>query len=429
MKPKLVKSLSPKTLIVLVAIIPTILTTLGLVTLVSYELRRSGERNLITVQETLLEAKRQALKHAMASAITALDPLYQGAAVDDLDARQTAKTIVRRLNQQGEANFFIYPYQPIYSGSFFKPQLKNVHSPDNDLVSDDWTMGVMLERAKLGDGYTLFSRPSLSAGAPKKQLSYTVDLDKWQWMLGVTLPLHAVDAETQRVEQQIVTNIWQMLGITLSVALMAVGLMIMAARWLGKFFAVPLTSLEADSVAGKGTGLNNYGFTECLEKPMANCLGTSMDPGQLSVVQQPKATDARQAARQINELIGQSVAKVEQSSRLVTESGATLQVVLAAVKQVNDVVTELAANDTTQTQAVQQTMQAMAKISQMTEQHTDLINNTATTSFALEDQALTLRQMMGLFALDQEEFAEPVADMRQHGLYSSLSMETVADRS
>lgn len=327
MKRNPIKNASLKAQIVLVAIIPTIITTLCLIIVGSYELQHIEQRNITTVREALLEAKWQVLKHSLASAVAAIDSLYHSASAADQDAQQAARAVVGRLNQQGDIYFFIYPYQPVYLASS-SSQLETNRFLHRKFTHDEWSTHVMPEGVKPGGGYDLSSKSILGPKAPERRLSYSVDLDKWQWMLGATLPLDAVDAEIQRLQQQIASDAWRILGIALTSATAALVVIIIAALRLGATWPNTSSSISVEANSSKDS-----------------------------------------------------------------------TAVLAAVKQTNDPVTEFVTNDPEQ--KMQEGMRAMVRISQMTQQHTDLRHNTAAANFALEDQALTLRRMMDVLAFKQ----------------------------
>ena len=65
------------------------------------------------------------------------------------------------------------------------------------------------------------------------------------------------------------------------------------------------------------------------------------------------------AAKEIKELIQDSVRKVEDGSTLVTESGHTLEQIVVSVKKVSDIVAEIAAASREQSSGIEQVNRAV----------------------------------------------------------------------
>ena len=99
------------------------------------------------------------------------------------------------------------------------------------------------------------------------------------------------------------------------------------------------------------------------------------------------------AAKEIRTLIQDSVARVDEGSRLVNESGRTLTEIMQSVKQVSDIVAEIATASEEQSTGIELVNQAVARIDEGTQQNAALVEETAAASKALDDQS---RQLMGL---------------------------------
>ncbi|MCP5159779.1 MAG: MCP four helix bundle domain-containing protein [Gammaproteobacteria bacterium] len=109
------------------------------------------------------------------------------------------------------------------------------------------------------------------------------------------------------------------------------------------------------------------------------------------------------AAKEIKTLITDSVAKVEGGSKLVEQSGKTLQEIVAAVKKVSDIVAEIAAAAREQASGIEQVNKAVSQMDQTTQQNAALVEQTAAASQSMGEQARELKSLMGFFKLNTQE--------------------------
>ncbi|MBI4693205.1 MAG: HAMP domain-containing protein [Gammaproteobacteria bacterium] len=103
------------------------------------------------------------------------------------------------------------------------------------------------------------------------------------------------------------------------------------------------------------------------------------------------------AAKEIRTLIQDSVARVDEGSRLVNESGRTLSEIMQSVKQVSDIVAEIATASEEQYSGIALVNQAVARIDEGTQQNAALVEETAAASKALDDQSRQLLGLVGYF--------------------------------
>jgi len=104
------------------------------------------------------------------------------------------------------------------------------------------------------------------------------------------------------------------------------------------------------------------------------------------------------AAKEIKELIQDSVGKVDDGSRLVTESGQTLDTIVASVKKVTDIVGEIAAASREQAAGIEEVNKAIMQMDELTQQNAALVEEAAAASESLGDQARSLDELMAFFS-------------------------------
>ena len=103
------------------------------------------------------------------------------------------------------------------------------------------------------------------------------------------------------------------------------------------------------------------------------------------------------AAREIKDLIEDSVVKVGEGTRLVDESGATLTDIVAAVKQVSDIIAEIAGASREQSVGIEQVNRAVAQLDEMTQQNATLVEQASAAARSMADNASGLTDTMSFF--------------------------------
>ncbi len=103
------------------------------------------------------------------------------------------------------------------------------------------------------------------------------------------------------------------------------------------------------------------------------------------------------AAKEIKELIQDSVRKVEDGSTLVTDSGHTLEQIVVSVKKVSDIVAEIAAASREQSSGIEQVNRAVMQMDELTQQNAALVEEATAASRSMAEQARGLSHMVGRY--------------------------------
>jgi methyl-accepting chemotaxis protein len=106
------------------------------------------------------------------------------------------------------------------------------------------------------------------------------------------------------------------------------------------------------------------------------------------------------AAKEIKELISDSVAKTDVGTRLVNQAGITMNEVVDNIKRVTDVMSEITAASQEQTVGIEQINQAITQMDEVTQQNAALVEEAAAAAAALQDQTVDLSQVVSVFKLD-----------------------------
>ena len=109
------------------------------------------------------------------------------------------------------------------------------------------------------------------------------------------------------------------------------------------------------------------------------------------------------AAKEIKELIEDSVQRVEGGSKLVEQSGETLSEIVTAVKKVSDIIAEIAAASQEQSSGIEQVNKAVMQLDEMTQQNAALVEQAASASQSMGEQARGMVDLVAFFRVDEHE--------------------------
>ena len=111
------------------------------------------------------------------------------------------------------------------------------------------------------------------------------------------------------------------------------------------------------------------------------------------------------AAKEIKTLIGDSVEKVERGSKLVGQAGVTMDEVVASVKRVTDIMSEISNASQEQSRGIEQVNLSIIEMDSMTQQNAALVEEAAAAAQSLQDQASELQHVVSVFKLVEGEVA------------------------
>lgn len=115
------------------------------------------------------------------------------------------------------------------------------------------------------------------------------------------------------------------------------------------------------------------------------------------------------AAKEIKELIQDSVAKIADGSSLVNQSGETLDEIVASVKKVTDIVAEISAASREQATGIEQVNRAIMQMDETTQQNAALVEEASAASESMREQAQQMSQLMQFFSVAGDSLAQAPA--------------------
>jgi len=108
------------------------------------------------------------------------------------------------------------------------------------------------------------------------------------------------------------------------------------------------------------------------------------------------------AAREIKDLITDSVRKVEAGSQLVASAGQTMTEILQSIQGVANIMAQITAASSEQSSGIEQVNQAIAQIEQATQQNAALVEEASAAAKSMEDQSQLLQNSVSVFRLTND---------------------------
>ncbi|USX28290.1 methyl-accepting chemotaxis protein [Oxalobacteraceae bacterium OTU3CINTB1] len=106
------------------------------------------------------------------------------------------------------------------------------------------------------------------------------------------------------------------------------------------------------------------------------------------------------AAKEIKELIGNSVEQVDIGSKLVQQAGSTMNEVVDSVRRVTDIMGEITSASSEQSIGIDQVNTAITQMDQVTQQNAALVEEAAAAAASMQEQAERLADVASSFKLD-----------------------------
>ncbi|MEN3274346.1 MAG: hypothetical protein V7631_136 [Massilia sp.] len=116
------------------------------------------------------------------------------------------------------------------------------------------------------------------------------------------------------------------------------------------------------------------------------------------------------AAREIRDLIKQSVAEIEGGTAFAAQAGTSMATLAVSVQQVGDIISQISSASAEQASGLSEVNQAIVQMDQVTQRNSSLVEEAAEAARTLQMQALTLSKAVAAFRLDEAvQVPEPPA--------------------
>lgn len=200
-------SMSLKTKIILLAIIPLLLVTCSVTLIALKQAKTLGEHEIQTFERNLIASKEMELRHYVSLALTSINHIYSNIDLHPEDAQARVKSILHDLTYGDDGYFFVYDDQGVNLVHPIQPELAGQNMIDLQDRNGNFIIRNLLQRAREGGGFHRYQWHKPSRGEIEDKLSYVVQLPHWNWMLGTGLYLDDIGREVAKIQAQVNQNI------------------------------------------------------------------------------------------------------------------------------------------------------------------------------------------------------------------------------
>jgi len=128
------------------------------------------------------------------------------------------------------------------------------------------------------------------------------------------------------------------------------------------------------------------------------------------------AQRAASAAGEIKGLIADSVEKVEDGSKLVTQAGHTMKEIVSSIQHVTAIMSEISAASVEQSSGISQVNLAIAQMDDVTQQNAALVEQAAAAAESMEEQAQNLSTTVAIFKTGDNSFNPAINRIEQKAI-------------
>jgi methyl-accepting chemotaxis protein len=137
------------------------------------------------------------------------------------------------------------------------------------------------------------------------------------------------------------------------------------------------------------------------------------------------AQRAAAAAGEIKALIFDSEEKVESGTKLVAQAGSTMKEIVQAIDHVTDIMTQISTASVEQSEGIQQVNLAIRQMDDVTQQNAALVEETAASAEALEEQTERLNVNIAKFKVEEDNnYSATTQDSRAQKSVKPFKIET-----
>ena len=112
------------------------------------------------------------------------------------------------------------------------------------------------------------------------------------------------------------------------------------------------------------------------------------------------------AAKEIKELIRNSVDQVSEGTQLVNEAGSAMQNIVVGIQQVTEIINEISVASHEQATGIEQVNRAIVQMEDVTQQNAALVEQAAAAAESMREQAEVLSELVSRFKLDDAKLRE-----------------------
>lgn len=210
--------------ILLLAILPMLLVTLLIAFLSTYQIRTLSEQEIKTFENNLVSSKSKELKSYVELALISIKPVLEDSELSEAQAKIKVREILNQLIYDTDGYFFVYDKKGTNIVHPISPELVGKDLYDIQDRNGNYVIRGLLKVAKSGGGFHRYLWNKPSGVGTQDKLSYAIQIDRWQWMMGTGLYLDEIQNEVTKIRKQVTLNIRQTFIKALLIVLVAIAL-------------------------------------------------------------------------------------------------------------------------------------------------------------------------------------------------------------
>ena len=238
----------------LIAVLVPVLVTAGVIAwITASQLKQSGEQEVERLRENLIEAHKEGLKHIVQAARNAIEADYSNPSLSEEEAKTRVRNTIRSIGYGN--NNYIFAYTHDSFNLAFRPKPSAEGYVKDSTPETKALLRNLFDAGKSGDGFHAYEWKNPASGNVEPKLSYSVHLEKWNWVIGSGIYVTSVDqtiaAARAEIEAQIDSALLSIFAITLVIVILAVTFGV----FMGRSVTVPLnrvTRTMEDIARGEG---------------------------------------------------------------------------------------------------------------------------------------------------------------------------------
>lgn len=223
-------------------LVPVLLTAAVVAWITTVQLKTNGEAEIQRLRENLIETHKTGLKHIVEAARTAIDADYSSTSLDEEDAKTRVRDTIRSMGF-GDKNY-IFAYTDDSYNLAFRPKPSAEGYVKNSTPQTKALLKALFDAGRNGGGFYAYERKNPATGEVEPKISYSLVLDKWNWVIGTGVYVTSVDKTVAAAQAQISKNINAALASILAVTGIVVLIAIVFGVMVGRTVTQPLAKVS-----------------------------------------------------------------------------------------------------------------------------------------------------------------------------------------
>lgn len=229
---KIAEQLRIRSRLLIAVLVPILVTASAVAWITAHQLRQSGDSEIERLRHNLMEAHKSGLKNLVQGVESLISEEYNSRDLPLEEAQTRARNKIRAI-EFGDNNY-IYAYRDDAYVLAFAPNPDGEGFSDTTDDNDRRLLAHLFNIGRDGGGFFGYDWNNPATGQVEPKMSFTLTLDKWNWVIGAGIYVTDVDravAEARaEIQEQINGALLGILLITVLVVTIATGFGLLMGR-------------------------------------------------------------------------------------------------------------------------------------------------------------------------------------------------------